>query len=507
MNANIFHRACTGRITGPFGSACCARLQASVTVANQQNGAVVIVFALLLIVILAFFGLALDLGQIYNRKAELQNVSDAAARAAARELIGTKAGINSAIAKAAEAVMRLKYQYDMKSISWSDEAIRFSASPAPDGTWLDAGSARAAADGLLFVKVDTSKLDTDVGAISTILMGVISSSLATVSTSNQSIAGRSMINVTPLAICAQSIVPAENRSNVGPPVKEELVEFGFRRGVAYDLMKLNPGASSPENFVVDPIDPLGSVGLSSNMAATIVGPFVCTGSMPMTRIQGNAITVGRLLKIADFSEQLNSRFDIYGGGMCNPNAAPPDFNIKSFTYTSIAWMTAVPDGQSATPTVGTPLRTVADPTSPLPSSAKAYGPLWSYAKAALFSSYANGVPEPASGYATFTTADWPSLYAPGPVAIAYPASSPYLASGGANFLAPLAAHKPGLRHRRVLNIPLLQCPVAAGAVASARVLAIGKFFMTVPATTTSVIGEFAGIVPEQSLGGAIEVYQ
>jgi hypothetical protein len=81
-----------------------------------------------------------------------------------------------------------------------------------------------------------------------------------------------------------------------------------------------------------------------------------------------------------------------------------------------------------------------------------------------------------------------------------------MASGGANFLSPSSAHLPGVRYRRVLNVPLLSCPVAAGANVTANVLAIGRFFMTVPATATSISAEFAGVVPEQSLGGRVEMY-
>jgi hypothetical protein len=58
-----------------------------------------------------------------------------------------------------------------------------------------------------------------------------------------------------------------------------------------------------------------------------------------------------------------------------------------------------------------------------------------------------------------------------------------------------------------LNVPLLSCPVAGGSNVSATVLAIGKFFMTVPATSTTIHAEFAGVVPEQSLGGPVELFQ
>lgn len=52
----------------------------------RQRGAVAVTFALLLVVILGFVGLALDGGRLYVNKSELQNAADACALAAAQEL-------------------------------------------------------------------------------------------------------------------------------------------------------------------------------------------------------------------------------------------------------------------------------------------------------------------------------------------------------------------------------------------------------------------------------------
>lgn len=56
---------------------------------NGQNGAVAIIVALSLPVLIGMAGLALDLGKLYVTKTELQNASDACALAAAVELDGT----------------------------------------------------------------------------------------------------------------------------------------------------------------------------------------------------------------------------------------------------------------------------------------------------------------------------------------------------------------------------------------------------------------------------------
>lgn len=476
---------------------------------RPQRGAVVIIFALCLVVMLAMFGLSLDLGQLYNRKGELQSVADSAALAAARELNGTSAGVRAALGKAAAAAARLNYQYNGKAVSWDDAAISFGTTAAGAGGWTDAGTAQGNADGLLFAKVDTSKLDAQIGAVNTIVMRILSASLAVVNLSSRAVAGRTMINLTPLGVCAQSASAGAKRIN--PAVSaannlEELVEFGFRRGVAYDLMKLNPNGATADNFVLNPIDAPGQPASAANTAAAVVAPFVCTGSMPLSRVSPLNINVARPFPLAQLYEQLNARFDLYTGApACVATGAPPDFNIKSYPYTSIAWMTTAPAGQSAATLAGPPLQTVADPLPAPVVAASAYGPLWSYAKPAKWAAYTAGLPEPAAGYATFATSDWAVLYKPGPVAVGYPGNSPYLAGGSSYQLSPSADNKPGLRNRRVLNVALLACPVAAGSVTSASVLGIGKFFMTVPATATSLNAEFAGVVAEQSLGGAVEL--
>ena len=164
-------------------------------------------------------------------------------------------------------------------------------------------------------------------------------------------------------------------------------------------------------------------------------------------------------------------------------------------------MKVVPSGQSAKEyldaTIPKRRWTVADPTSPpAGTTAPMYGPLWSYAKAAKYSA----APEPVGGYSTFATTDWSTLYAvgPAPQAVSYPTSPPYAATTGTYFQAPAAGHK-GVRGRRVLNVALLSCP-------SSNVAAVGRFFMTVPATSTHLWAEFAGVAAESSLGTQVELY-
>lgn len=472
---------------------------------HQQRGAIAILFAVLLLLMITFMGLALDLGRIYNRKVELQSAADSAALSAAEKLIGTSLGIDAAVTAAAAAVAAKKYAYEKSSFTWSDASLSFSVSPT--GGWMHASAAKDAPEGIMYARVDTAELGSDASKVDNFLMQIVFSDLASSATSAIAVAGRSAINVTPLAVCAMSSIPAAARAP-----SAELVQYGFRRGVGYNLMNLNPDGPSARNYVINPIDAAGAGASPSNTSNEIVGPFVCAGSMPMVGVLKGQISVSHPFPLASLYQHLNSRFDQFTSGVCNYRSAPPDLNIKPYVYNaSNSWMTVTPAGQTAAAlTDAGKLMTVADP-SPLPGSntAPAYGLLWSYAKPVPHAAYLASPVEPPAGYGAFDEALWPALYAPGlpKPKSAYPDNGPYFSPGVNHHTAPSASRGKGLRHRRVLNVPLLQCPVAGGSNASATVLAIGRFFMTVPATSTAIHAEFAGIASEQTLGGTVELYK
>jgi hypothetical protein len=288
-----------------------------------------------------------------------------------------------------------------------------------------------------------------------------------------------------------------------------LVEYGFRRGVSYDLLNLNPNATTAAHFLIDPIAMPGTSG--SNFAVSTVGPYVCAGTMAVPRVTGGSVSVQSNFPIASLFNQLNSRFDQYNG-LCDPNAAPPDVNIKPYPKASIGWMTTVPSSQAALSTIERGFReTVADLPAPPSGTAQLpanYGPLWAFARPVQWSAQ----PNPPGAEIPFnpTQVQWSSLYQTAPTVKTanYPNTdpakpTPYYA-GGTYGAMPSFAHWPGVQFRRVLNVPLLQCPVSGS---SASVLAIGKFFMTVPATSSAIYAEFAGVTTDQQIGGPVELYR
>lgn len=481
---------------------------------RRQRGTIAIMTAVTLVVIFGFFALALDLSRIYNRKVEMQNVADVIALAAANELNGTADGVSKALAQASSRLslgtpQGLTYQYSTRSMQWSDAAIEFNSSLSAGGQWVDASAASAAPSQIRFVKVDTSKLNPEYAEVQTLFMHVLSPSLTSISATGRAVAGPSAINVAPLALCTMRPEAARNRSG-------ELQEYGFRRGVSYDLMNLRADLTTPvQSFVINPLAAPGTVGALPSNDLAIVKPFACTGTMAMSRVSGGALTVESPFPLDQLYTQLNSRFDV-PGAPCNQYSAPPDANIKAYVFNnkgvlplngSVPWMTVAPSGQAANTydDSGNNKRwTIADPdATPGATTGPMFGPLWTYARAARYAAS-----EPVGGYSTFATTDWSTLYAPSPssgaapAAGTYPATGPYGASSGAYFQGPTSGKK-GLRGRRVLNVALLACPVAGN---RANVVAIGKFFMTVPADANHLWAEFAGVAPESSFGSQMELH-
>jgi Flp pilus assembly protein TadG len=487
---------------------------------KRQQGAFAIMFIPLLIVMIGFCGLALDIGQLYNRKVDLNGIAKSVAMAAARELNGTDAGIAAARAKAKEIAETLRYQRfgDGNGIgfAWKDAALSFSTTSARTGQWVSAPTADAPASALFFAKVDTASLDAPVGNVDTFFIRVLSASLGTVHLSDSAVAGRTAVNVTPLAICAMSTAAASVRASTSASgtTLSELVQYGFRRGVSYDLMQLNPNATTAARYVVNPV--IAPDVTSTSFDTSIAGPFMCAGTMWVPRVMGGKIRVSELpltSPLASMYAQLNSRFDVYGTGPCDPSGAPPDYNIKEYAYDQdgvVRWMSPTKGTRAAaTTTANSKLETVAD-VSTVPASPGDYGPLWAYAKAAKAPDPLDS-PEPDTGYPTFSTTDWPTLYKSGPTVSSYPSSTPHNSTSttAGHYSAPKTANlEISTLGRRVLNIPLLSCSPASpsGSNVQADVLAIGKFFMTVQATSDKLIAEFAGVLPEKSLSGQVELF-
>jgi hypothetical protein len=200
----------------------------------------------------------------------------------------------------------------------------------------------------------------------------------------------------------------------------------------------------------------------------------------------------------------NARFNQYGSGLCNASAAPPDHNIRVYDGNFFGWwMNAVPTTVSARSALdNNKLMTIADAaiSSPLPNRAD-LGTLWSFAKPVAYDPS-----KPNYAGTPFVKSDWPFLYPSNPAtASTYTNETvmPYLL-GASPYLS--VAPAPAARFRRILYVPLLACPVSGN---EATVLAIGKFLMTAPATTSPLAlhAEFGGLAREGELTNSVVLFK
>lgn len=476
---------------------------------HRQRGAVAIMFGLSAVVLFGFMGLALDLSQTYDRKTELQNAADAAALAGAKELKGTSAGIDSAVNQARTIAGLHRFKFGT-SIVLADAAITFGSSP--EGGWQSISNAKANPTAIFFMKIDTRGGDANYGRVNTSFMQVLSPALSTTNTFGLAVAGRFALGVTPLGVCALSKIKHEALVHPGL-ADSELMEFGYRRGMAYDIINVNPLGSTADKYLLNPLDiatgPNDNGCTPSNNNTPTVRPFLCSGtSNIITSLPGYVFANTGMQ--ATLNTDFNSRF--VTSASCT---VPPDANIREYpANTSTAtgdpteWMTSPLDNATAQTVklnaAGVPFYLTATP-APVASKADDWGVLWSYSRAVKF----------AAPNDSYTTADWPSLYPtelplvnPPPSAkFAYPVSppSPY-GQGGGDFYQKGA----GDRDRRVLNVAIIDCDSLKknGKCSTLQVLGVGRFFMPVQSDIPKHLdGEFAGLISEAQLTTEIKLYK
>lgn len=469
----------------------------------RQRGVFGVLFAIMLPVMLGMVGLAIDLAMMYARGNELQAVADATALAAARALDGTQTGITAARDSARFTAVRSWYRFlNPDPVSWSDDALSFSASP--DGPWLPASAVGSTEVPLMFyARVDTAALDARYGRVAVAFLKVLGVADEQ-NVSRRAVAGRKDSALGPLAVCALSNTEITRRVNPTPGFDEAL-EYGFRRGVTYNLLNLNPNGATPVNFAINPLDFAPAPALPSHQSDEALRPFVCSGKIPAPVLASGAMLYVRAPFPAAMVSELNSRFGDYSNGsVCTKYQSPPDSNVMVYSGYSGFWMQQWPVHASADPLVtGGRLVTVADaPGVTAGTNFASYGTLWSFGKPLRYNNATGGFGAP------FTRNDWDELYPvasnPAPDSNYSNAVAPYTRGVSPHFLMPTGMS--GDTQRRVLNVPLLDCPVAGS---TATMLGIGRFLMTTPATSAplGVHAEFGGLTTYGALAASAVLYK
>lgn len=442
---------------------------------SRQEGAVVIVMSLFLVVVVGVLALVVDLGHLYSTKTGLQNAADAAALAGARELNGRAAGVQAAVTKAIEVARQNRYDfYQPVGTAAADGGLQIQVGMSPDDM-IDADlvDTDSEAANKTFVRVSTGSR-----SVETWFAGIWG--ISSTSTYAVAVAGQASSEVALVAVCARQGDPANPRDD----------EFGYERGVSYKVSESNPLAPGTL-YWIDPAS--GPDDCAGNTTASL--PYACAGKIPFVVPVGQNVFTNT--GVSDpLLEALDSRFDVFSSkNRCDPQHAPPDRNIREYRFAALGsgtpgqWMEGDPLRQS--------IEFTAQGSGNLPMvltsrTFAAYGVLWAYSH------------QPGS-----SAADWPTLY--GGTATSYPAPSPYAQTAGPYFTAPRPANQPGKPLRRLMNVAMVDCSASAGgSCRPLRVMAYGRFFMQRKANVPGdkdIYLEFDGLLPESFPAGEVKLYR
>lgn len=401
---------------------------------RHEDGAVAILVALLMLVMVGLLGTVIDLGHLYVRKTELQNAADAAALAGARLMDRTAAGLDEAVHGTDGAIALAAANasdFAQTPVTLPESAVSFG--PTPDGPWSALAAAKADALRMGFIRVDTTGLAQ--GQRPTWFMSIVDPLLASTQAAGIAVAGAAVCDGMPLFIC--------------PPASGTFVpgqSYFFGESPGYPIGPGNIG-------YFDPVPP-GSRGMISGnddmRNAICAGRTYCLQApMSFTSLTQNAF--------GTMARAINTRFDDFASlpTKLTPEICRPDTNVREYRYTDLspagrpmAWMTPVPDRQSEQ------------------DSGATLGVHWSAVRPA--GSALAGVP--ASANAT------------------YPASgTPYGQTAGSVFhAAPSpASRSAALDGRRIITMAIASnCGAINGAGKPVQVTGFGRFFLPVRAVGT-----------------------
>lgn len=332
-------------------------------------------------------------------------------------------------------------------------------------------------------------------------------------------AGRFVVDVTPIGICAIDLVSGGTITHGG---LTELTEYGFRRGVSYNVFYLGPLGAQSDPYLLNPVDVppsscTGGGGGPDPSSAAGTAPFICSGTSAVivgapsvanpTYVYGNTG-----LSAMPSQKALNTRFGGQLPAQCT--SALSDINIRDYPCTSASCPKNAIPGQPTSSPAAYP-NIWMDPTNITTPNIRQtinlagiasnddYGVLWSYSRAAKALGTAPNATADANS--PFTPNDWPTLY-PGltadptyPGGLAGTSGAPYSTAGSVYDLPKTG----GVKNQRVLNLAIVNCGpgqiIDAGSChKKIPVVGIGRFFMQVPADITGspqkLEVEFAGLV-------------
>src|SRR5574340_1029383 len=268
---------------------------------KRQRGAVAVVVGITILVLIGMIGLALDMGQMFVNKTELQNAADACALAAARELDGNADALVRADAAGAKVGASNRVGFQMAAVALTAGDISYSEQLSPNSTYkTSAASTPADAKKARFAMCQVKRSN-----IKMWFMGVRGFG-------DQTVAAYAVATLAPSqSTCAVLIGMCEATSS--PPT------FGLVPGKWYGgkFSAGTPGGTGSYDWIdFSPNDGGGANELKNLLA----GPGQC--ELPPV-----GTPVGEQGQIASLTDAWNTRFGIYKGAYKISDIAtiPPDF--------------------------------------------------------------------------------------------------------------------------------------------------------------------------------------
>lgn len=290
---------------------------------SNQHGAVAVLVALILVVLIGVAGLVIDLGRLFVVKTELQNATDACALAAARELNAVTKTL-AVLTRAENAGIEVgnrhftDFQHNPAQFV-ADQDVTFSQTL--DGSYVTKGGAPT--------DVEYARCTRQVTGILPWLMQILGvGSQHVAATAVATLQGGSSVCAIPLGMCTRVAPPPCTVAGVTPD------KFGLCKGQWYSG-RFESGGSATGNFNwLDYTPPGGGAG---ELDEILAGPGYC-------EIGPDAVFHAEQGEMQSVKDAWNSRFGLYkNSGQWNANTAPPDFT--GYSYGPTNW----PQGHDAYP--------------------------------------------------------------------------------------------------------------------------------------------------------------
>lgn len=304
------------------------RPRSSPTLRRHQGGAVAVVVGLTIFVLVGMIGLALDLGQMFVNKTELQNAADACALAAARELDGNADALVRADAAGLLVGNQNRVGFQNAAIAFAADDITYSDQLSPNSAYSNSADPATARFAMCTVRRD------DIGMW---FMGVFGQG-------DQTVGAYAVATLAPSqTTCAIPIGMCKMPGGSAPG-------FGLVVGQWYSgkFSAGTPSTTGSYNW----IDFVPNGGGANEIRDLLSGPGQC--ELPPIGAQ-----VGQQGQISSATDAWNTRFGLYKGSY-NITSSPPDYTGIAYTRVGVGstsattWPNPAPENAySGTPTSGT----------------------------------------------------------------------------------------------------------------------------------------------------------